>query len=53
MRIINVMRNIIVNSDQRKRAITKLVKYGLVDQVIESDKVLFVLLLLCRANKTV
>lgn len=51
MRIINVMRNITVNSDQCKRVITRLMRYGPVDQVIESDKTIFVLLLLCRANK--
>lgn len=29
MRIINVMRNITVNSDQRKRVIMKLVRHGI------------------------
>lgn len=37
MRIINVMRNTAVNSDQRKRAITRSAgKYGRVDKAIES-----------------
>lgn len=54
MRIINVMRNTAVNSDQRKRAITRSAgKYRRVDQTIESGRVIFVLLLFSRANKTV